>query len=412
MLLSRIYDHLNSHIGKHSPRVTIASVAYILETSSHDYLKSVCQSVGISETTLHLQNVSKSDLSPISTSHQDNIACDSEEYLRDAEFYPTFFPPYLAASLTSAKKSLRILRAAQADHPIFNDTTARDLEWVWTEEEIGTLWLAETNPGTQIATSEGAADRNAHLNCDDDIENKTDRVLADFCIFDQEPGTHLVAPASTDGLGASSTHHLRKFLAAFPDSLPAITPTLQHLTSLVFTPLITHTERLSSSLLSVFLSHSSTLHFQTHLVLLRSYLLLTSHPFKSRINAALFSDAGDAEPESLPVLDFTAPSLSVEQTEARPWAVGLVPSLIKRDSWPPGGADLSFLLRTVIVDSLELDRDAVDTLSSVQMASPDTRRAIFDEAEYRLGFAIRDLPTGPGRDRWLNPLCKHLLRSR
>ena len=366
--------------------------------------------MGISETTLHLQNVSKSDLSPVSTPHQDNIAYDSEEYIRDAELYPTFFPPYLAASLPTAKKSLKILRAAQADHPIFNDTTTRDLEWIWKEEEIGTLWLAETDPGTQIGTGKRATDRNAHLDCDDDVENKSDRMLADFFIFDQEPGTHLVAPASTDGLGASSTYHLRRFLAAFPDSLPAITPTLQHLTSLVFTPLVTHTERLSSSLLSVFLSHSSTLHFQTHLVLLRSYLLLTSHSFKSRINAALFSDAGDAELEGRPALNFPGPNPSVEQTEARPWAVGLAPSLIKRDSWPPGGADLSFLLRTVIVDSLELDRDAVDTLSSIQMASPDARRAIFDEAEYRLGFAIRDLPTGPGRDRWLNPLCKHLLR--
>jgi hypothetical protein len=29
------------------------------------------------------------------------------------------------------------------------------------------------------------------------------------------------------------------------------------------------------------------------------------------------------------------------------------------------------------------------------------------EAEYRLGFAIRDLPAGSGRERWLNPSCQY-----
>ena len=29
---------------------------------------------------------------------------------------------------------------------------------------------------------------------------------------------------------------------------------------------------------------------------------------------------------------------------------------------------------------------------------------VIEEAGWRLGFAIRDLPVGPGRDKWLNPL--------
>jgi hypothetical protein len=36
-----------------------------------------------------------------------------------------------------------------------------------------------------------------------------------------------------------------------------------------------------------------------------------------------------------------------------PWAVGLVPHLLERETWPPVGADLAFYLRTVIVDSLD-----------------------------------------------------------
>ena len=30
---------------------------------------------------------------------------------------------------------------------------------------------------------------------------------------------------------------------------------------------------------------------------------------------------------------------------------------------------------------------------------------VLQEAEYRLGFAIRDLPVGTGKEKWLDPLC-------
>ena len=61
------------------------------------------------------------------------------------------------------------------------------------------------------------------------------------------------------------------------------------------------------------------------------------------------------------------------------------------------GADLSFLLRTVIVDSLDEGR---------LVGGGNGRNVVLEEAEWRLGFAIRDLPVGVGRDRWLNPTCE------
>jgi hypothetical protein len=81
----------------------------------------------------------------------------------------------------------------------------------------------------------------------------------------------------------------------------------------------------------------------------------------------------------------------------QPWAVGLAPALLERETWPPVGADLSFFLRTVIVDSFESSKE--------RMEEGAGRQRVLEEAEYRLGFAIRDLPVGPGRDKWLNPLC-------
>jgi hypothetical protein len=84
----------------------------------------------------------------------------------------------------------------------------------------------------------------------------------------------------------------------------------------------------------------------------------------------------------------------------KPWAIGLASSLTARETWPPGGADLSFHLRTVIVDSLELGyKDAEAEEKTLG------RKRVLEKAEVRLGFAIRDLPVGAGRDRWLNPLC-------
>jgi len=60
-------------------------------------------------------------------------------------------------------------------------------------------------------------------------------------------------------------------------------------------------------------------------------------------------------------------------------------------------------LRTVIVDSLEKGNETEEEIAG--------QKAIIEEAGWRLGFAIRDLPTGPGRDKWLNPLCMSALNS-
>jgi hypothetical protein len=84
------------------------------------------------------------------------------------------------------------------------------------------------------------------------------------------------------------------------------------------------------------------------------------------------------------------------------WAVGLGFGLAERDSWPPGGSDLSYYLRTVIVDSLE---PLMKLTGADSLGFSEGQSKIFAEAEFRLGFAIRDLPVGSGRERWLNPSC-------
>ena len=83
------------------------------------------------------------------------------------------------------------------------------------------------------------------------------------------------------------------------------------------------------------------------------------------------------------------------------------PALTIGDKWPPLGSDLNFLLRTVIVDALEDGRTIGVEDSEVDDVA-QAQRVILEEGEWRLGFAIRDMPVGTGREKWLSPLCESI----
>jgi hypothetical protein len=92
---------------------------------------------------------------------------------------------------------------------------------------------------------------------------------------------------------------------------------------------------------------------------------------------------------------------------AAKWGIGLGLGLSERGIWPPGGAELGFALRRVIVDSLDEIKiedshgDIRVSQESLSMVKPCEE--VVKEAEWRLGFAIRDLPVNEGREEWLNP---------
>ncbi|KII92345.1 hypothetical protein PLICRDRAFT_172448 [Plicaturopsis crispa FD-325 SS-3] len=409
-LLSRIYDALNSHLERGSPRHITSLLAYILTRSSADYFQSVCLSVGFggdsSRHTSQLRERRLENQKSGLTADEGTDDDDDEDDIfddTDEETYPTFFPSDLVASLPAAKRSLKLLRAACPDHPLLGDRSSRPVsEWFWGDEEVQAAW------DNGKATDDGVADRESNRDVADSpspVDNSNyPAELGQFRIYDLEPGAHLVQPAfATEdaGVGGASLH---SFLSSFPPSLPPLTPTLAHLTSLVLSPLSEHVSHLSSTLLSLFLSPSSTFNVHSHLVLLRSYLLLTSHSFKSRLAAALFSDSADNDSSEQSARMLTRArrkpaELAKVDAADRPWAVGLAPALTERATWPPGGADLSFYLRTVIVDSLEPRYH-----DGEHEGEKSAHEHVLEEAEFRLGFAIRDLPVGPGRDRWLNPL--------
>ena len=227
--------------------------------------------------------------------------------------------------------------------------------------------------------------------------------LLDLRVYDLEPGSH--------GTNPSLLEPVRRFMNNFPERLPAVTPTICDLTNLVFSPLAEQASILSQAVLDIFLtplpSISPTpavdLHIHSHLTVLRSYQLLASHSFKSKLSAALFSDSEDwisGGKRSAWSLAARGSKRGTPElvSDDKVWPVGLSASLLEKDSWPPGGTDLSFFLRTVVVDAMEMMRP--------RARSPKTTTpTAYEESEWRIGFAIRDLPSGKGQDKWLDPSC-------
>jgi hypothetical protein len=370
-------------------------LAHIFSVTSEDYLQALSRSIGYSgEFTAHRPKTAF--ISPGFDLGEEGDQEDGDSASNDDIDFPRFVSSDVAEVLIRARKSLKFLNKAQPDHPILRHSPSRRrVSWFWTNEEVSAAWNSKTdivNLSDNLKSEPGPA-----ASSDTVLDSG---LLGQFKVFSLEPGTHLPPSAR----GAEST--LQSFLADFPQYLPSLTPTLSHLSDLVLSPLLAHGTAVSGALMSLLLSPGSHLHIYSHLVLLRSYLLLTLPAFTMRLQAALFSDSDDWNFEGSAMRAMAKSThnkkSAVSGESGAQWAVGLGLGLAERDSWPPGGSDLSYYLRTVIVDSLE---SLIKLTGGEPTDSSEGRSRIFAEAEYRLGFAIRDLPVGSGRERWLNPCC-------
>ncbi|KAG6378048.1 Spc98 family-domain-containing protein [Boletus reticuloceps] len=398
-LLSLVYETLEMHVERHSPRDITAIIAYILTVSSKPYIHSLCKLLAYGETRqVHTITTERTQLMDL-TFEGDEVESTwrGEEGNVDAEGpFPKFIPTSLASILPAAHKSLKLLEGAEPEHPIFStEVPSKEISWIWNEESIKNLW--NELGACRSAMAQESNSPQFPLDDSQTEQSSEDRdPLAEFRVFDLEPESF-----SSSERGCQVV--LDELIVSFPKMLPNITPSPSLLCELTFMPLQDHASCLSRALLAVFLDRSSFLCIDAHLELLRSHMLLTSHSFKSRLSAALFSDAEDRESHSVQLCNLlrykskytTLPG----QSHTGRWPVGLAPLLVTRDSWPPGGSELSFLLRAVIVDSQQNDPlSAEDTTSRV-----DGAHLVMNEAEFRLGFAIREL-SGRGNERWLDPL--------
>ena len=410
--MSHIYESLERHFERRSSRTITALLAYILTATSKDYFTNLGESLGLLETSrppwLRTGPQFKScrrrgvgDTLPLDDDEFDQASLSStSEDVVEQEDLPTFIPHDLAEALPAARKSLRILQTVDPGHYLCSNSDVEMCQWIWTSVEVERIWnsqdqchqedIVDNSPDTNILTEMPVHPLRQYQ-----------PELAQFQLFDLEPGTHLNKDKASPYL-SSTGPSLPGFLASFSDCLPTLTPKLQHLATVVLQPLFTRTSVLSRALLKVFLA---SLQFEMHLILLRSYMLFTFPPFRSRLIDALFSHTVAFEPLGSGIRTQTAARLGLQDSRGvadraanMGQAIGLGHGLVKRDTWPPGGSDLSFFLRTVIVDSLEERKVMIDNTVSDN---------IWREGEFRLGFALRDLPIGDGKARWLNPMCMY-----
>ncbi|WWC61798.1 uncharacterized protein I303_104383 [Kwoniella dejecticola CBS 10117] len=227
--------------------------------------------------------------------------------------------------------------------------------------------------------------------------------------FSQTPGTHLArvgeaervtknlrTPTPLEQLRSFLSRHSTQALLHDSLTLPIFVSTQ------LLSPLLAHSSLISNSLVSLYLDD---LEFLDHLDILYSYWLGGDMDFVHRVSGALFGKDTAGAGEGLGMgkrartrmrlgLD-TASSVRNDATAADDnpgeWGIGLGIGLSERSTWPPGGSELAYALRTTLLeDKLSAGKAAVGPWSEVQD---------------RVSFAIRQLDEEDKgrRAKWMDP---------
>ncbi|EJD00395.1 uncharacterized protein FOMMEDRAFT_169871 [Fomitiporia mediterranea MF3/22] len=417
-LLSHIYNFLTLQIERQVPRVVRGILSYVLTITSRPYFTALAHSVGL----VGLADLLADARRRLTKSHGDIMLDDqgSDGSYPDSEVesefntnneFPSFILDGIRDAAIRARRSIRILSSPEfedvqvLDLPVFNG-----LEWVWTDEEVSNRALKQKSDAS--GSDPSSSQEVTHRRILEASVQQYKPELAALATFDLEPGCHISAPGKD----------VTSFVFTYPTLLPSLAPTLPLLAEHVLAPISIQANALGRAALQRFLTPGTSLHFRAHLVLLRAYLLLTAPAFKARLTAALFSDADSDEdldadvqenPMSIAIRRRTR-SRSCRTTESRggeqqqsvydqPWPVGIALGLTRRGQWPPDGSELALFLRRVIMDSLDHVREAELVFEGNNHKDDLGDDEFWDDAENRLGFAIRDLPDGTGREKWLDP---------
>lgn len=379
-LLSHIYDHLSFHISSFaSPRLQ-AIFAYILSNVASDWLQDLGRRIGL------VPPAGGGQLLTWQSPFADDANSADSGKLPQLRI-PSFVSSRELTCISRGVKSLRVLREARPNHPVCRPSahegsaSARGIlgGWVWTEADLDevvgglethvarvkrqiTLWkqgielstIPDPTPSSQPTVRPQSAQ-----DVTTDLHDIYQPDLSGLRRFDLEPGTN----SSIRRRGNASTEALDQFIERFPDTLPSVAPTLEQLTqTTVSDPLVVHCRLLSSSLLELFVVD---LRLLSHLDLLRRFFLFGDPGFVRRLRVALF----ETEMEE------------VEGGEDRR-DVALNPALSSvRGEWPPVGYGLSFSLRSVVMEALDVHGDGAES---------GVERRIREEAEWRIGFIIKD----------------------
>jgi hypothetical protein len=364
---------------------------------------------------------------------------NSDSSTVDDDALPDFIPSAVSSQIERAQRSLALLAIANPDHPLCCTKPQWQFlcqGWTWTDTSVNTLidrvedhmkrvnskideWRWHHSPlrinrsDKRESSTEPPAMPQVNLDAFD-IDNHSlppssqyGPDLSQFQLFDLEPGSRLHSADSPARKQNHANHDpsYSEFLRTFPNKLPLPAPTIQTLLDVVgLQPLMDHCRILSFSLLDLFLSD---LDFIAHIELLHRFMLFGQPSFSNRIRTALFVET-DLEELSHNSRPRPRPKRRSQVSDAKTsWGVGLNPALSERGSWPPGGSELAFSLRRVVVDTLDEGRIETDE-GERKTGGGRQRDQIWNEAEWRLGFIIRPLEEdedGESNPSWLDPTC-------
>ncbi|KAH9454495.1 hypothetical protein Pst134EB_014573 [Puccinia striiformis f. sp. tritici] len=298
---------------------------------------------------------------------------------------PSFIPISLAESIFKAGVSLRILRRSNPFHPICLAYPVEEhgqSRWVWTPQDLKKAHTALSKQRRDMKIEISAWRHGIKLSDDPllpirrsrevyptsaqdieqavDIEDFLEAISTGLKPYDTQVGGSRHIDQRRKGLIEALEDRLRHCQLGSSGLLHSIElPSLDILTEVtVLESLRCRSLEIDRCLLSFFLID---LDFLDHLKVLDQFMFCNDVMFNQRLTNALFSPNED----------------TFSKASRRP--VGVSARLLRRGTWPPGGFDLSFALRTVILDSVAPD----------QRPAAYRESSAWTELEDRLSFAIR-----------------------
>ncbi|PLW37816.1 hypothetical protein PCASD_11317 [Puccinia coronata f. sp. avenae] len=404
-----VYQHLNLHISQSSSSLIQAVLSWLLDRVCATFLLSWQTWLGIDlggqrtlwvdekdqlyETLWHHYGIQPApnlnsnlhhDLTGDSVD-QNSAKAPSRYYFR-RDRVPSFIPITLAQSVFKAGTSLRILRRSNPFHPICLTYPIEEYgqsRWVWTPQELEKAQDAFTKQRREMKRHISAWRHGVKMPDDTslvptrraiprsptgvqnieqvlDIDHFLKKISTGLKPYGNQAGGTPDVDRHRKGLIETLEERLRHCQIDRPGLLHSLQlPSLDILTEVtVLESLRCRSQEIDRCLLSFFLID---LEFLDHLRILDQFMFCNDVMFDQRLTNALFSLSDD----------------SLHETGRRP--VGVSARLLRRGTWPPGGFDLSFALRTVILDSVAPDQRPASYRDS----------SAWNELEDRLSFAIR-----------------------
>ncbi|KZO94300.1 hypothetical protein CALVIDRAFT_599972 [Calocera viscosa TUFC12733] len=395
-MISALYKALDRATASSSPHVLQCTIAFLLQLSTQPCVKAVEDSLGLGQATFLAGFVD--DLADVANVTDDPVP-------KEVKAFEMILPTDVRQTLERGRKSLALLKKACPSHILCGRSAedidnAEHLRWIWSDAEVQSIQIQAERQADLLRT----------------LVERWKLGLATHQVSKDVPFPRLADAANPfdtsvvplPPAGSSNDNAFTEFLQSHPAPLlPSFAPTLPLLLHHVFAKILARSKVISHALLETLLSPPSQeggADLLAYIHILKSFHLLSFTPFTELLANALFVHpspeiAHAPGTRSRVRARLGIASLPHQVTGEEFAAVGLGVGLTQRGQWPPGGSDLNWILRRVVIDAL-----AADMQGRAESTHIDK---VWEEADSIVGFGIRDIEEGD--DAWLDPLAVEAL---